>query len=193
MRNILISGLISVILFLSGCSWSPDLSWIGLPRVYKIDIQQGNVIEQDQVNQLRPGMNKQQVRFIMGTPMINDTFHADRWDYIYRFKPGYGEIEKKRMTVFFENDRLATLQGDYRPGEEAEKQYISEEVIVVPLEEYEQDGSEKGYLTRFFDFFRWTDEQRGIPEGDIPVSRPNPHEEGPIGSDGTGAGPQSDL
>ena len=145
---------------------------MGLPRVHKIDFQQGNVIEQDQFNQLRPGMNKQQVRFILGTPMINDTFHADRWDYIHRFKPGYGELEQKRLAVFFENDRLVNLQGDFRPGAESEKLRISEEVVVVPLEEYEQNSSEKGYLTRFFDFFKWTDEHRGIPEGDIPVSSP---------------------
>lgn len=190
MRNILISGLIPFLLILSGCSWSPDLSWIGLPRVHKIDIQQGNVIDQDQVNQLRPGMNKQQIRFILGTPMINDTFHADRWDYIYRFKPGYGELEKKRITVFFENDRLVNMQGDFRPGDEGEQQRLSEEIVVVPLEEYEQDGSEKGYLTRFIDFFRWTDEQRGIPEGDIPVNQPNPYEEPIITEGTTGAGPR---
>lgn len=193
MRNILISTLILVTLILAGCSWSPDLTWFGLPKVHKVDIQQGNVIEQDQVNQLRPGMNKQQVRFIMGTPMINDTFHADRWDYIHRFKPGYGEVEKKRITVIFENDRLVSLSGDFRPGEEVTQQRLSEGVVVVPLEEYEENGSEKGYLTRFIDFFRWTDEQKGIPEGDIPVNRPNPYE-GPIDrEDGTGAGTQRTL
>ncbi len=192
MRNILISALIPGLLILSGCSWTPDLSWIGLPRVYKIDVQQGNVIDQEQVNQLRPGMNKQQVRFVMGTPMINDTFHANRWDYIYRFKPGYGDVQKKRVSVFFEDDRLVNLQGDFRPGEEIETKRISEEIVVVPLEEYEQDGSKKGYLTRFFDFFRWTDEQRGIPEGDIPVNRPNPYESSTRG-EGTDAGPRPDF
>lgn len=180
MRSIIIIGLIPLFLFSSACSWVPDLSGIGLPRVHKVDVTQGNVVEQDQVNQLRPGMNKEQVRFIMGTPMLDDTFHANRWDYLYRFKPGYGEIETKRTTLFFnENSKLVNIQGTFRPGDKAEKTHISTEIVVVPLEDYEdsEDGSEKSYWRRFVDFFAWTDEHRGIPSdgGDVPV---NPRGEG---------------
>lgn len=180
MRNIIISGLIPVFLLLSSCSWVPDLSGIGLPRVHKIDIPQGNVIEQDQVNQLRPGMNKQQVRFIMGTPMLDDSFHDNRWDYIYRFKPGYGEIEVKQATLFFnEAGKLVNIQGTFRPGDKAEKAHMATEIVVVPLEDYEElDDGEKGYWSRFIDFFSWTDEHRGIPsDDDVPV---NPRGEGEI-------------
>ncbi len=58
MRNIIIISLISVLFLLTACSWAPDLSYLGLPRVHKIDIQQGNVIEQGQINQLRPGLTQ---------------------------------------------------------------------------------------------------------------------------------------
>jgi len=179
MRNIIILGLIPVVLSMSACSWAPDLSYLGLPRVHKIDVQQGNVVEQDQVNQLRPGMNKEQVRFIMGTPMLDDSFHANRWDYLFRFKPGYGEIEAKQATLFFnEAEKLVSIQGTFRPGDKAENTHTTTEIVVVPLEDYEGDGEdgEKGYWARFIDFFSWTDEHRGIPtDGDVPV---NPRGEG---------------
>lgn len=172
MRNIIIISLIPVVLLLSACSWSPDLSSIGLPRVHKVDVQQGNVIEQDQINQLRPGMTQTQVRFVMGTPMLDDSFHARRWDYLYRFKPGYGDIEIKQATLYFnEAGKLINIQGTFRPGDEAEDKHITTEIVVVPLEDYEEDDSEKGWWGRFVDFFSWTDEHRGIPtDDDIPVS-----------------------
>ncbi|RLA04026.1 MAG: outer membrane protein assembly factor BamE, partial [Gammaproteobacteria bacterium] len=56
--------------------------------VHKIDVQQGNVITQDEVNLLEPGMNRRQVQFVMGSPMIADVFHQDRWDYVYLLEPG---------------------------------------------------------------------------------------------------------
>lgn len=173
MRNIIITCLVPVVIFLSSCTWEPDLSDIGLPRVHKIDIPQGNVVEQDQVNQLRPGMNKQQVRFVMGTPMLDDSFHANRWDYIYRFKPGYGDVETKQATLYFnENEKLVNIQGTFRPGDEAEKTHTTTEIVVVPLEDYEDTGdSEKGWWASFIGFFAWTDEHEGISTGgDVPVS-----------------------
>ncbi len=178
MRKIIITSLLPVILLLTSCTWAPDLSDIGLPRVHKVDVPQGNVVEQDQINQLRPGMNKQQVRFVMGTPMLDDSFHANRWDYIYRFKPGYGDIKFKQATLYFnESDKLINIQGTFRPGDKAENTHITTEIVVVPLEDYDgSDNSEKGYWGRFVDFFKWTDEHEGIPsDGDVPV---NPRGEG---------------
>lgn len=96
------------LLALAGCSF---------PGVYKIDIQQGNVVTQDMIDQLRPGMTRRQVRFIMGNPLIQDTFHTNRWDYLYSLQPGGGERQQERMSVFFnENDQLASLSGDFMPG-----------------------------------------------------------------------------
>jgi len=178
MRNIIITSLVPVIIFLSSCTWEPDISDIGLPRVHKIDIPQGNVVEQDQINQLRPGMNKQQILFLMGTPMLDDSFHANRWDYIYRFKPGYGEIESKQATLYFnKDDKLVNIQGTFRPGDEAKVTHTTTEIVVVPLEDYEENyDGEKSYWRRFVDFFSWSDEQRGIPtDADVPV---NPRGEG---------------
>jgi len=173
MRNIIITSLLPVALLLSSCSWVPDLSDVGLPRVHKVDVPQGNVVEQSQINQLRPGMNKQQVRFLMGTPMLDDSFHANRWDYLYRFKPGYGEVINKQATLYFNaNEQLVNIQGTYRPGEKAENTHNTTEIVVVPLSDYEAGESEeeKGYWRRFVDFFAWTDEHRGIPsDGDVPV------------------------
>ena len=96
------------LLALAGCSF---------PGVYKIDIQQGNVVTQDMIDQLRPGMTRRQVRFIMGNPLLTDTFHADRWDYLYSLQPGGGERQQERMTLIFNsNDQLVSLNGDFMPG-----------------------------------------------------------------------------
>ncbi|WP_213880601.1 outer membrane protein assembly factor BamE [Pseudomonas sp. dw_358] len=96
------------LLALAGCSF---------PGVYKIDIQQGNVVTQDMIDQLRPGMTRRQVRFIMGNPLIVDTFHPNRWDYMYTLQPGGGERQQESMSIFFnENDQLASLSGDFMPG-----------------------------------------------------------------------------
>ena len=150
------------------------------------------MVEQDQINQLRPGMNKEQVRFVMGTPMLDDSFHANRWDYLYRFKPGYGTIETKQATLYFnEMDKLVNIQGTYRPGDKAESTHSTTEIVVVPLEDYEggdEDGK-KGYWRRFVDFFSWTDEHRGIPkDGDVPV---NPRGEGETGQGTIESSPQT--
>ena len=96
------------LLALAGCSF---------PGVYKIDIQQGNVVTQDMIDQLRPGMTRRQVRFIMGNPLLVDTFHANRWDYLYSLQPGGGERQQERMSVLFNgNDQLVGLSGDFMPG-----------------------------------------------------------------------------
>ncbi|MDT8364661.1 MAG: outer membrane protein assembly factor BamE [Nitrosomonas sp.] len=81
--------------------------------LYRIDIQQGNVVTEEMVNKLKSGMTRSQVRFVLGSPLITDAFHHDRWDYIYRFAPGGRIAEEKRLTVFFENDRLTGIDGDF--------------------------------------------------------------------------------
>lgn len=93
---------------LAGCSF---------PGVYKIDIQQGNVVSQDMIDQLRPGMTRRQVRFIMGNPLITDTFHANRWDYLYSIQPGGSQRQQERVSLVFDgNDQLVGLAGDFMPG-----------------------------------------------------------------------------
>jgi len=87
-----------------------------IPFVYKIDIQQGNVVTQEMVAQLEPGMDKKKVRFVMGTPIVQDTFHADRWDYIYTFQPGGGNTERRRVTLVFVDEKLDHVEGDIKPA-----------------------------------------------------------------------------
>lgn len=142
MRKLLIPSAIIATL-LMGCT-SVDK----IPFVHRIDIQQGNVITQETVDQLKPGMTKRQVRFTLGTPLISDVFHADRWDYVYRMEPGKGEIEQKRITVRFKGDALVGIEGDYKPNPQpalAAASKSSTSVVVPP-----QPRKARGILTRFW-------------------------------------------
>ncbi len=88
---------------------------------YRMEIQQGNYINQEMVSQLKLGMTKEQVRFTLGTPLINDIFHSDRWDYVFlRKRNRQSPVEERRLTVFFDKEgRLARLEGDVVPAPEA--------------------------------------------------------------------------
>ena len=90
--------------------------FVGFPGVYKITIEQGNIITQDIIDQLEPGMSRRQVRFILGTPLVEDTFDQDRWDYPYEIKLGDEIIRRAMVTVYFDGDRLVDVQGDYLPA-----------------------------------------------------------------------------
>jgi outer membrane protein assembly factor BamE len=87
---------------------------IGCVRVYVPDVQQGNVITQEMVDQLKTGMNRRQVQFILGTPLIVDPFHQDRWDYYYSLKRGKKYRAKRRLSVFFKGDALTEIRGNVR-------------------------------------------------------------------------------
>jgi len=90
---------------------------IPIPRVYKMDIQQGNVVTQDMVDQLRPGMTPRQVRFIMGSPLITDTFHPNRWDYLYSYQAAGSRRQQERISLVFNKEsQLMGLAGDFMPG-----------------------------------------------------------------------------
>jgi outer membrane protein assembly factor BamE len=90
--------------------------------VHKIDVQQGNAVDPEKVEQLHVGMNKDQVRFLMGTPLINDSFHPDRWDYVYHLIPDYGDTERRHVAVIFEGDKVANIEkSDILLPEQAEK------------------------------------------------------------------------
>jgi len=82
---------------------------------YRADIQQGNWVTAEQVARLEQGMTREQVRYVLGTPTLKDIFHANRWDYPYYNKPGYGNAEERRFTVWFENDQLVRWEGDEQP------------------------------------------------------------------------------
>jgi len=85
-------------------------SSLEFPGVYRIDIDQGNVITQDMVDQLEVGMSRSQVEFIMGTPLVQDPFSPNRWDYIYTMAEEGGPAKRKQLTVLFDGDSLAEIR-----------------------------------------------------------------------------------
>ena len=87
------------------------------PGVYKINVEQGNIVTQEMVSQLKPGMNRRQVRFILGTPLVEDTFNQDRWDYLYVKRNGEKVLSQSRLTVEFEGDALSRVLGDMVPAD----------------------------------------------------------------------------
>ncbi len=144
-----IVSLIIALLFFTACTRSFD-SGYNMPLLYKIDIQQGNVIEQDMINKLRPGMAKDQVKFIMGTPVIVDPFHNDRWEYIFSFQKGGGVREQRHITLHFDDDKLAYISGDVEVSNvpRPENEIVTEkEAITVP----KSDKEEKGFFGRLWD------------------------------------------
>ena len=97
------------IITLAGCSGR-------LFTVHKIDVQQGNAVDPEQVEQLQIGMTKEQVRFLMGTPLVTDSFHPDRWDYVYHLIPDYGDTERRHVAVFFEGDIVSNIEKSNMPS-----------------------------------------------------------------------------
>ena len=97
----------------SGCGFVPRIPGV---TPYRIDIQQGNYVSQEMIAQLKPGMTKEQVRFVLGTPMVTDIFHSDRWDYVYWREAPNGARETRKVTVLFEQGQLARVNGDVVPS-----------------------------------------------------------------------------
>lgn len=95
---------------LAGCSSIPEVTSLLTP--YRIDIRQGNFVTQEMVAQLKLGQSRDQVRFILGSSLLADPFHSDRWDYVYRFQPGRGESQQRRLSVYFTDAKLSRIDGD---------------------------------------------------------------------------------
>ncbi len=122
-------------LALSGCGFLSRDQLDNFSITYKINIQQGIVVTQEMADQLKPGMTRDQVKFVLGTPLLSDPFHANRWDYPFRFQPGRGRTEERRFTVYFENDRLLRFDGDPLPTEEefaASRNFATTKVAKAP-------------------------------------------------------------
>jgi outer membrane protein assembly factor BamE len=84
---------------------------------YRMEIQQGNFVSQEMVSRLKLGMSKDQVRFVLGTPLITDSFHADRWDYVFRRqRVNSSELEQRKLAVFFDDGKLKRIEGDVKPA-----------------------------------------------------------------------------
>ncbi len=84
--------------------------------IYRMDIQQGNLIEDSVIEQVEVGMTRNQVRFLLGTPMVSDSFHHDRWDYTYYLTLGRSsDVERRWFIVFFQEDRVVRFERDAVP------------------------------------------------------------------------------
>lgn len=143
-------------LLASGCSTPPPIV-----NAYKIDIQQGNVLNQDMVAQLKPGQTRDQVRYVLGTPLLTDVFHQQRWDYVYRFQKGAtGEVQTRRFSVFFDaNGLLERVQGDVDEASVTELTSPVARTRIVDLGTVSEEQAGKlpppegpGYIRRFFDW-----------------------------------------
>ncbi len=94
------------------------LAFTGLTACYKTPVQQGNILKQEDIDEVKPGMSKQQVVIILGTPTVADPFNQDRWDYINTSKVK-GEFKKiKKLSLFFEDNKLVRTEGNYFPNKE---------------------------------------------------------------------------
>ena len=118
--------------FLAACSSAPQITNYLSP--YRIDVRQGNFVTQEMVAQLKPGLSREQVRFILGSPLVADMFHVERWDYVYRFQPGRGEPQQRRLAVFFQDNKLTRVTGDVvaEDGSAAEVPKTAAQVIDIP-------------------------------------------------------------
>ncbi|MRR50548.1 MAG: outer membrane protein assembly factor BamE [Rhodocyclaceae bacterium] len=140
-------------LVISACSTAPDINITSSLSPYKIDVRQGNFVSQEMVASLKPGMSRDQVRFILGTPMVADIFHADRWDYVYRLQPGKGELQQRRLVVFFQDGKLVRVGGDVVANDPSAPDAAAEKpaprvIEIAPAEskkeaEAKSEGSEK--------------------------------------------------
>lgn len=116
MRSAFVLAAALVPLALGACARAP----VPVPEIvkpYRITIQQGNYVTREMVEQLKPGMTKEQVRFILGTPLVTDIFHADRWDYVFTFRRQGQEPQQRRLTAFFKADVLERFEADALPTE----------------------------------------------------------------------------
>ena len=138
-------------LLLHGCStwrdYVPDVRRMG---VYKLDINQGNYITQDMVDKLREGQSKQQVRLILGTPLLVSAFRDNRWDYVYEYTRQGRKVEHRKFSAYFADDKLARWEGDELPVSAAQLNRIAADRALAP-----QPGpGDKSPWERFLDVFK---------------------------------------
>jgi len=146
MRKLLIFTIITASAILTGCSTSgeeksnfskiADIIPNALDRtslIYRPTIQQGNVVTQDQVNKLKPGMSKRQAEFILGSSMLRDVFHNNRWDYTFTTGVGSKPSKITHFSIFFDENRLVRTSGDLHPQPEGEQDKVeAKQVVSVP-------------------------------------------------------------
>lgn len=130
----------------SGCSRRADGS-VKIPFVYRVDIQQGNVIDQAMIDKLEPGMTRAKVKFIMGTPLLVDPFHSDRWEYVYSNEPGSGVRVHRHIALFFKDNELTHIEGNVTP---ANRYYADEDNTETSNILITGKRKKKGLFSRWF-------------------------------------------
>ena len=108
---------------LSGCSLSR------FPGVYRINIEQGNILTQEMIDQLEPGMTQRQVKFILGTPLVKDSLNQNRWDYRYLLRIGNETLKQSLVTIYFDGDKLSHVEGDLLPAWLSETSYPADNLV----------------------------------------------------------------
>jgi outer membrane protein assembly factor BamE len=154
-RFVVLISLAVVTAVTGGCGWFD---------VHRIPVQQGNVVTQQMIDQLRPGMTRRQVAFVLGEPVMRNGFEPDRWDYVYSLYNRDRNLEVRRVSLYFRDDRLSHFAGDIVPGGAAQ---LPEPDPIVPD-----------------DFLRPDDDQPPGPErlpdaGPSPMPPPGPRSPGP--------------
>lgn len=133
MKKILIHIVFIASLLTGGCT-----NWENFSLVHVPDIEQGNIVTPEMVALLEPGMSKRQVRFALGSPMLVDVFHDQRWDYLLSIKRRNEPLEIKQFSVYFEGDSLSRFEGDIEPAENVETTQEKQEIL-VSVPDYEGD------------------------------------------------------
>jgi outer membrane protein assembly factor BamE len=155
-KSVLVATLAT--LSLGACSYVPRIV-----TEYRIDVQQGNVLTQEMVAQLRPGLTRDQARFILGTPLLTDVFHGDRWDYLFRLEEGKtGTVTTRQLSLFFDRDGLLErIEGDVEsaPVSELTAPVARTQVIdlgsVAPGEQALPPEEEPGFWGRLWQTLTW--------------------------------------
>ena len=141
-----IAALLAAALLAAGCT---RLSELPVPGLYRLDVRQGNALDDAALARLEVGMPRSRVLHLLGTPAIDDVFHPDRWEYLFSFAPGGEESEWRRIALHFEEDRLARIEGDLPPADAAPSAPEAAKVVRVPPR-----PPEKGFFRRLLREFR---------------------------------------
>lgn len=165
-------------IFLTACSVKSPIDYFEA-KIYKLDVQQGNIITAEMLIGLKPGMTRAQVKYVLGTPLIQDSFHENRWDYIYKMIKDERLIEERHVVVRFADDELVDVKGDIIQsndiliGAETERQ---SKVITLSEADYAEQKKDKNSLLSRLKF--WEDEtDQKTEEATIKISKEELEEE----------------
>ena len=165
-------------IFLTACSVKSPIDYFEA-KIYKLDVQQGNIITAEMLMGLKPGMTRAQVKYVLGTPLIQDSFHENRWDYIYKMIKDDRLIEERHVVVRFADDELVDVKGDIIQsndiliGAETERQ---SKVITLSEADYAEQKKDKNSLLSRLKF--WEDEtDQKTEEATVKISKEELEEE----------------